>query len=183
MADCLRLTLTNRRKRVLELKVIHNDKPVVLKLEHSLLSLSKWESKHRKAFLGPTAKTHVEMIEYFEDMLVTPGNKELVYLLSPEQLEEVTNYINSSRTASSVPEIPSKSPFQSEIITSELIYYWLVALRIPFEVEKWHLSRLLMLVRITNFKAEPPKKQNAAQKMADWRKMNEERKAKLGTKG
>jgi hypothetical protein len=168
---------------VLELKVTQNDKPVILKLEHSLLSLSKWESKHRKAFLGPTAKTHVEMIEYFEDMLVTPGNKDLVYLLAPDQLEEVTNYINANRSASSVPEIQSKSPFQNEIVTSELIYYWMVALRIPFDAEKWHLSRLLMLIRITNFKSEPPKKQSAAQKMADWRKLNEERKAKLNTKG
>jgi hypothetical protein len=168
---------------VLELKVTQNDKPVILKLEHSLLSLSKWESKHRKAFLGPTAKTHVEMIEYFEDMLVTPGNKDLVYLLQPDQLEEVTNYINASRSASSVPEIQTKSPFQNEIVTSELIYYWMVALRIPFDAEKWHLSRLLMLIRITNFKSEPPKKQSAAQKMADWRKLNEERKAKLNTKG
>lgn len=168
---------------MLELKVTQNDKPVILKLEHSLLSLSKWESKHRKAFLGPTAKTHVEMIEYFEDMLVTPGNKDLVYLLAPDQLEEVTNYINANRSASSVPEIQSKSPFQNEIVTSELIYYWMVALRIPFDAEKWHLSRLLMLIRITNFKSEPPKKQSAAQKMADWRKLNEERKAKLNTKG
>lgn len=168
---------------MLELKVTQNDKQVTLKFEHSLLSVSKWESKHKKAFLGPTAKTATEMVEYFEEMLVTPGNKDLVYLLGPEQLEELTKYINESRTASSVPEIPSAGRFNSEIVTSELIYYWMVGLKIPFDAEKWHLSRLMMLIRITNFKNEPAKKQNAAAKMAEWKRLNEERKAKLGTKG
>lgn len=168
---------------MLELKIMQNDKLVTLKFEHSLLSVSKWESKYGKAFLAPTAKTPTEMVEYFEEMLVTPGNKELVYLLEPSQLEEITSYINESRTASSIPEIPSASRFNAEIVTSELIYYWMVGLKIPFEAEKWHLSRLMMLIRITNFKNEPVKKQNAATKMAEWRKQNEERKAKLGTKG
>lgn len=168
---------------MLELKVTQNDKVVTLKFEHSLLSLSKWESKHKKAFLGPIAKTTVEMIEYFEEMLVTPGNKELVYLLEPDQLETITHYINEVRTASSVPEIQSVNRFNAEIVTSELIYYWMVALKIPFDAEKWHLSRLMMLIRITNFKSEPVKKQNAAAKVAEWKKLNDERRAKLGSKG
>lgn len=168
---------------MLELKVANGEKMITLKFEHSLLSLSKWESKHKKAFLAPTAKTHIEMVEYFEEMLVSPPNRELVYMLEAEQLEALTTYINESRTASSVPDIERKGIIGGEIVTSELIYYWLVGLKIPFEVEKWHLSRLLMLVRITNFKSEPPKKQNAANLMAKWRQQNEERKAKLGTTG
>ena len=168
---------------MLELQVTKNDKQVTLKFEHSLLSLSKWESKTKKAFLAPTAKTPVEMVEYFEEMLITPGDKELVYLLEPEQLEALTTYINSSRTASSVPDVASATRFNAEIVTSELIYYWMVGLKIPFDAEKWHLSRLMMLIRITNFKNEPVKKQNAAAKMAEWKKLNDERKAKFETTG
>lgn len=168
---------------MLELKVSQNDKSVTLKFEHSLLSISKWESKTKKAFLGPTQKTPVEMIEYYEEMLVSPPNRELVYLLAPEQLEELTTYINDQKTASSVPDNGPASAMYNEIVTSELIYYWMVALKIPFETEKWHLSRLMMLVRITNFKQTPPEKQNKAQMMAKMRELNEQRKAQYNTTG
>ena len=169
---------------MLELKVMQNDKSVTLKFEHSLLSLSKWESKHKVPFLSNKTKTTIELVEYFEEMLVYPvGGKELIYQLTPSQLEELTHYINASLTASSVPEVPSANKFNAETVTSELIYYWMVGLKIPFDAEKWHLSRLMMLIRITNFKSEPPKKQNAAHKMAEWKRMNEERKAKFNTKG
>lgn len=168
---------------MLELKVTQNDKGVTLKFEHSLLSISKWEAKYKKAFLGTTQKTPIEMIEYYEEMLVSPANRELVYLLEPDQLEELTNYVNSQRTASSVPDLDGRpSPFR-EIVTSELIYYWMVALNIPFEAEKWHLSRLMMLIRITNFKQTPPEKQNKAQMMAKMREINEQRKAQYNTTG
>ena len=169
---------------MLELKVLSNDKPVTLKFEHSLLALSKWESKHKKAFLASTSKTSTEMVEYFEEMLISPPVRELIYLLSPEQLEEITDYINDPRTASSVPDVEGLSnPFNKETVTSELIYYWMVALQIPFEAEKWHLNRLMMLVRITNFKQTPPEKQDKARMFAKWRELNEKRKAEYNTTG
>lgn len=166
-----------------ELTITENDKPVTLKFEHSLLALSKWESKYKKAFLGDKQKTPIELVEYFEEMLITPANRSLVYMLSPEQLEELTNYINDPRTASSVPDLGGPTSRKGELVTSELIYYWLVALQIPFDVEKWHLSRLLMLVRITNFKQAPPEKQNKAKLVAQWRELNAKRKADYGTTG
>lgn len=167
---------------MLELKVTNQGKIVTCKFEHSLLSIAKWEAKHKKAFLGKLEKSPLEMIEYYEEMLVSPANRELVYMLDPEQLEEITSYINASMTASSVPETPTKSSVQ-ETVTSELIYFWMVGLQIPFEAEKWHLSRLMMLIRITNFKNSPPEKQNKAQMMAKWREINERRKAEFKTKG
>lgn len=168
---------------MLELKVLEQGKLVTLSFEHSLLSLSKWESRHKKSFLGTAAKTGVEMIEYFEDMLVKPlAAKDLVCSLSPEQLEELSNYINDPYTASTIPEMESR-PGIKETITSELIYYWMVTLRIPFDVEKWHLNRLMMLIRVINFKSEPPKKQNQMQLMARMRELNEQRKAQFNTKG
>lgn len=166
---------------MLELKVVQNDKSINLKFEHSLLSIAKWESKSRKAFLGPALKTATEMIEYYEEMLVSPADRKLVYLLEPQQLEDLTKYINEPRTASSVPD--SKSSPNQEIVTSELIYYWMVGLRIPFDAEKWHLSRLLMLIRITQFKQSPPEKQNKAQMAARWRELNAKRKAEYNTTG
>lgn len=168
---------------MLELKVHDEGKLVTLTFEHSLLSLSKWESRHKKSFLGTAAKTGVEMVEYFEDMLVKPqGARDLVCSLSPEQLEELTHYINDPYTASSIPELESR-PGPKETITSELIYYWMVSLRIPFDVEKWHLNRLMMLIRVINFKNEPPKKQNQMQILSKMRELNEQRKAQFNTKG
>jgi hypothetical protein len=169
---------------VLELKVHDGDREVVLQFEHSLLSLSKWESKTRQAFLTTRQKTPDEMIGYFQDMLLPPANNpNLVYGLSPTQIEELTNYINNSHTASSVPdEVASR--YNPETITSELIYYWLVAMQIPFHpAETWHLSRLMMLVQITNFKNQPPKKRKASEVYSEWRRENERRKKMFNTNG
>lgn len=169
---------------MLELKVIDGEHEVVLEFEHSLLSLSKWESKHKKPFLASTAKKHEEMIDYFGDMLVTPGvSPTLVYRLPPEQLDALTDYINESRTASSVPK-DNDSKGVVEIVTSELIYYWLVALEIPFHpVETWHLTRTMMLIQITNFKKQPPKKRNPRELLNDWASLNQRNKERFGTTG
>jgi hypothetical protein len=169
---------------VLELKVVQNDKPVTLRLEHSLLSISRWEAKNKKAFLGTSQKTSVELVEYFEEMLVSPFDRKLIYFLEPKQLEEVTEYINTPQTASSVPEMAARSnPFDRETVTSELVYYWMSVLQIPFEAEKWHLSRLMMLIRIANFKQAPAEKQDRAKMMARWSELNAKRKAERGTTG
>jgi hypothetical protein len=170
---------------VLELIVNDGDEEVALRFEHSLLSLSKWESRTRKVFLSRTEqKSHSELLDYFQDMLLSPeGRPELVYLLSPEQMDRIANYINEDQTASSVPQEGPKQ-VNPETITSELIYYWLVAMRIPFHpVESWHLSRCMMLVQITNYKNQPPKKKNPRDVMRDWRQENERRKKLLGTTG
>lgn len=167
---------------MLELEVQDGSKTVVLQFEHSLLSLSKWESRTKKAFLSKQNKLPTEMIDYFQDMIITPEvDKNLVYALEPKQLDQLAEYINDKMTASSVPAIDEKP--SREIITSELIYYWMVALQIPFEAEKWHLNRLMMLIQITNFKSQPEKKQNKAKMMEKWRQINEQRKKQFNTTG
>lgn len=168
---------------MLEFKVLNGDQEVVLKFEHSLLSLSKWESKTRKPFLTTDQKTPTQLLEYFQDMLLPPeDDPDLVYLLDPKQMDRLTDYINEQRTASSIPPQPTK--YTAEQTTSELIYYWLVQLKIPFHpVETWHLSRLLMLVQITGYKQQPPKKRPVSETMADWIKKNNERRERFNTNG
>lgn len=170
---------------MLELKVIDGEREVVLQFEHSLLSLSKWEEKHKKPFLATASKKHEEMVDYFQEMLLTPGESPtLVYRLSPQQMDALTDYINEQRTASSVPEDKKSGNGVVEIVTSELIYYWLVALEIPFQpAETWHLSRLMMLVKITGFKKQPPKKRNPRELLNDWRELDRRNKERFGTTG
>ena len=168
---------------MLELKVYDDSEVVVLQFEHSLLSLSKWESKNKKPFMSTPTKSSIEMIDYFQDMLINDVKEELVYRLSPEQLDELVEYINDQPTASSVPsDGPQK--ISNEMITSELVYYWLAALKIPFDpVETWHLHRLMMLIRIANYKSQPAKKQNSASMLQKWREANEARKKEFNTTG
>jgi hypothetical protein len=169
---------------VLELKVHDEDREVVLQFEHSLLSLSKWEEKHKKPFLASASKKHEEMIDYFGDMLLNPEESpDIVYRLDPTQMDRLTDYINESRTASAVPEEKNVNGVV-EIVTSELMYYWLVALEIPFHpVETWHVSRLTMLIKITNFKKQPAKKRNPKELLSDWASLNQRNKERFGTTG
>lgn len=162
---------------------VHNGKKNVrLVLEHSLLSLSKWESKHKKPFLETKAKTGEEMIDYFQSMIVSPPNKEdLIFRLSPEQMDQITDYINDSMTAAKVPNLPKKG--SPDTLTSDLIYSWLVALKINWESQHWHLNRLMMLIQILNAQQEAQKPQSKAEVLRDWRKQNAELKEKYGTSG
>lgn len=168
---------------MLELKVYDDDEEVVLQFEHSLLSLSKWESKHKKPFASTPTKTSLEMIDYYEDMLLSPaGRSHLVYSLTPEQLDTISDYINDPMTASSVPDEGSSRP-SGETVTSELIYYWMSALKINWAAETWHLSRLMMLIRIANYKQQPEKKRNPSEMMRRWRDMNAKNKEMFNTDG
>ena len=169
---------------MLELKVNDGEREVVLKFEHSLLSLSKWESKYKKAFLTNATKTPTELIDYYQMMLVSPEDEtDLVLLMDPEQMDELTRYMNDTRTASSVPD-DGKKQVNQEIVTSELIYYWLSALRIQFHpTETWHLSRIMMLVQIAGYKQQPEKKRRPKEIWTDWIQENERRKKMLGTNG
>lgn len=169
---------------MLELKVHDGEKKVTLRFEHSLLALSKWESRTKTPWFSHREKTASEMLDYFKDMLVDPEiDPNLVHLLEPEQLESIVHYINDSQTASSVPEQKGRGG-SGEQITSELIYYWMVGMKIPFHpAETWHLNRLMMLIQIANIKNQPPKKRPVAETMARWREINEERKRKYNTSG
>jgi hypothetical protein len=157
-----------------------------LVFEHSLVSLSKWESIYEKPFFSwneEETKTNEEMFVYFEQMLVSPAHAvDLIPKLTPDQQMELVKYINSSSTATVVRDI-NKKPGPKENVTSELIYYWMLSFKIPFEAESWHLNRLMTLIRICGVKNTKPQKQPASTTAATFRELNEARKKKLGTSG
>lgn len=159
----------------------------VLVLEHTLLSLSKWESKFQKPFLDGADKTTEELLGYIEAMSVEPLEDPAVLRgLRQTQVKAIQDYIQSAQSATTFGEMPSKGG-PKERITSELIYYWLVAYEIPWEAERWHLNRLFSLIRICNIKQQKPsgKKQKVNQAEAARRRaqLNAERRAQLGTSG
>lgn len=154
-----------------------------LQLEHSLVSLSKWESIHEKPFLDQKDKTSEEVLSYVECMLLTANPPENFRKnLSQENFDQINAYIDRKMTATWFSE--SQSPTRNqEIVTSELVYYWMTVFHIPFECEKWHINRLFTLIRICNVKQEKPKKMSRAEMARRHRELNEKRKAQLGTKG
>lgn len=156
---------------------------VTLELEHSLISLSKWESLWEKPFLGKDEKTSEEIMSYIECMVLTPKiPPEVFSSLSNENLQAINDYINRKMTATWFNEA-KKSSSSSEVITAELIYYWLVALKIPFECESWHLERLFTLIKVASVKSTPGKKMAGGDLAAERRALNAQRKAELGTRG
>jgi len=147
-------------------------------LEHSLLSVSKWEQKFAKPFLADNEKTNEEMSEYISFMLFSPGEiSELMSLASNEHIEQINDYINSPNSATTFGEMPKRKG-RGETITSELIYYWMVAYNIPFECESWHLNRLFSLIRICNIKAEEQNPNKPKTSRADLARQNAELNAK-----
>jgi hypothetical protein len=154
-----------------------------LQLEHSLIAVSKWESEHEKPFLGQEDKTSEEVFSYIRCMTVTPNiAPEVFQELSESNLEAINTYINAKMTATWFNEQPG-APKSREVITAELIYYWMSAYQIPFECEQWHLNRLFTLIRICGIKSAKPKKMSRAEAAARQRELNAQRKSQLGTTG
>lgn len=153
-----------------------------LRLEHSLVSLSKWESKWCKPFLTKDNKTIEETIDYVRCMTITQNVKPEVYFnLTPENIAQINAYIEAPMTATYFSQDKGKP--SREQITAELIYYWMIAFNIPFECQKWHLNRLLTLIRVCNIKSQPPKKMSKNEIMSRNAALNAQRRAMLGTKG
>lgn len=160
-----------------------NTKEITLTLEHSLVSVSKWESKWCKPFLSKDAKTPEETLDYIKCMTLTQNVPPETYnYLSNENISEIKRYIEDPHTATFINEGPG-GPKSHEVITSELIYYWMTALNIPWESQKWHLNRLLMLIRVCNVKNQPKKKMSQRELMSRNAALNAARKQKLHSKG
>lgn len=136
-------------------------KAQTLKLEHSLVSISKWESRWHKPFLSKETKTYEETIDYIKCMTLTQNVSPDVYqYITNANIDAVNQYIAASLTASTVREEKGGSTNIRKNITSELIYYWMVCYNIPLECQKWHLSRLFMLIRICEAENKPHKKRS-----------------------
>lgn len=160
---------------------IYIDKKELL-LEHSLVSISKWESKWKKSFLSNNKKTLEETIDYIKCMTLTSNVDDLIYnYLSNENIKLINEYISDSMTATKF-YIEESTNNKKETITSELIYYWMISYNIPIECEKWHINRLLTLIRIFSIKNTPPKKINKKEIMSRNAALNAARRKKLNTK-
>lgn len=160
-----------------------NIDPVTIRLEHSLVSISKWESKWRKPFLKPNYKfSQEEFADYVKCMTITQNVDPMVYAyLSASEKKTIQDYIDTEQTATTFNNIENKPGRQ--IVTSELIYYWMTLYQIPFECQKWHISRLLTLIQICNIKNGNQKKMSPRAIMNQNRILNAQRRKATGSKG
>ena len=157
-------------------------KETTISLEHSLVSISKWEAKYHKSFINTKEKSVEEIVDYIKFMTLTQNVPDVVYLfLTEENYKSINDYISDPMTASSVND--EKKTGRGEVMTSELLYYYMFANGIPKECEKWHLNRLIMLIKIFGAKSEPPQKMNKVATAKKWANLNAQRRKALGTKG
>ena len=153
-----------------------------LQLEHSLLSISKWEQKWKKSFLDKNAvRTVAESRDYVRCMTINHADPTAYMRLGEADMDKIQKYINDPASATVIKRQAGKG--SSEILTSELIYYRMVEAGIPFECQKWHLNRLITLINIYGEKQKTPQKMSRSEVYAQNRALNAARKAKTGSKG
>ena len=151
-------------------------KDTTLKLEHSLVSVSKWEEEYKKPFLTEQSKTREETLFYIKCMTINNNvDKEIYSLITDEDILKVNDYIAEQRTATWFNEIRNEHNISGEQITSELIYYWMLVYKIPQEYQKWHLSRLMTLIKICNIKNSPSKKMSENETLQMYKELNKQR--------
>lgn len=164
-------------------KVIEFKNPVTIELEHSLRSISLWESKYKKPFLTNKAKTVDETIDYIK-MMVLDGlyDDRQLLLLTDNDVVKIREYLEDPMTATTIHHEDSKGKSREQV-TSELIYYWMISLNIPFECQDWHIKRLLTLIDVCSVKNAPPKKHSQSELYNRNRSLNAARRKKYNTRG
>lgn len=178
----LKITIPSREMFNEETQEFFHIHEYTIQLEHSLVSVSKWEAKWNKPFLSKEKKSIDETIDYIRCMTITQNIDPSVYNgLTTENIEKINKYIDAPMTATTF--YNNKGRINNEVITSELIYYWMTALNIPMECQKWHLNRLLTLIRVCNVKSNPDKKMSRREIMQRNSALNAARRAKLNSKG
>ena len=158
-------------------------KDTVLQLEHSLVSLSKWESKWKKPYLNNTEITAEMAMDYVRCMTLTQHVDPNVYqFLTQQNMEEIRAYIDDPMTATTFRQ--TNRPGRNQVITAEIIYYWMVTLAIPWDpCQKWHLNRLMTLIRVCDEKSRPSKKMSRKDTLSRQRSLNQARRARYNTNG
>lgn len=154
-------------------------------LEHCLLAVARWESKWKKSFFKDANKRPIhEMISYIQCMVMNDADENFIVALTPEQQKEIINYISEEQTATTITHNNNKPARSNEILTSELIYYYMSQVPLPFDIcERWHLSRLLKTLEIASIKSQPEKKMNPKAWGSKQSALNAMRRAKLHSKG
>ena len=178
----LRLVVPARELYDEEHNLFLGSKETKLDLEHSLVSLSKWESKWCVPFLGDEPRTGEQTLDYVSAMTITQNVDQNVYLTMDRSiLAQIEEYIARPMTATVIRK--QQAGRNREVVTAELIYYWMIALNIPFECQKWHLNKLLTLINVCNIKNSPKKNMGRREVMQRNTELNAARKAALGTRG
>lgn len=158
-------------------------KPMKLVMEHSLVAISKWESKWHKPFLDYNKKTTEEILDYIRCMTITQNVPEEIFrYLSDENVSAIKDYINDPMTATRINEI-KQGPSNKEILTSELIYFLMVSYGIPFECQKWNINRLITLIKVCQIKNGDSKKMSKHDIQNQNKMLNAQRRARLKSKG
>lgn len=158
--------------------------PTVIQLEHSLVSISKWESKWHKPFLMDDQKTTEEIVDYIRCMTITQNvNPNVYYGITNQQIQQIKDYISDPMTATTFTEPQNKGRAKKKKITSEVIYYQMITLGIPMECQKWHINRLMALIRVCNIKNQPEKKMNGGDITRQYADLNRARRNALHTRG
>lgn len=181
----LQITIPSVEKYDPATNMFYTTKEYQLTLEHSLISVSKWESKWNKPFLGKEQKTTEESIDYIRCMTLTSNIDDEAYKnITPAVFKKINAYIDAPMTATTFSSnAEAYRPKNHEIITAELIYYWMIGYGIPFECQKWHLNKLLTLIRVCDIKNQPAKKMGKNEILSRNRELNAARRAAMNTRG
>lgn len=185
----LRITLDAREWYDEDKEEFITDPPLVVDMEHSLLSISQWESKWKKALLPLLADgglTSEELLDYFGYMVIDPPNDitQILIRLSPENMKNILEYIDDPQTATVITDRKAGQPKKGRLVTAELVYCWMIGSQMDKEYERWNINRLLTLIRVVSIELNPNKdKMKSRDVAAMQRNINEINKAKLKTKG